>query len=128
MSYLLDTHTFLWWSLNPELLSEKIIKIIKNQTNKIYISSASCWEIVIKYNINRLELPSSPEIFISDEVQVNSFSFLPITPSHVFTILKFPDIHKDPFDRILIAQAKNEGLFFLTNDKIIKQYHVDTVW
>ena len=128
MNFLLDTCTFLWWSLNPELLSEKIVKIISNQTNKIYISSASCWEIVIKYNIDRLELPSSPDIFISDEIQINSFSILPITPPHVFELLKLPDIHKDPFDRVLIAQSKNERLSFLTKDTVIKRYHVDTIW
>ncbi len=128
MSYLLDTCTFLWWSLNPELLSERIMKIISDQTNKIYISSASCWEIVIKYNIDRLELPSSPNTFIIDEIQENSFSVLPITPPHVFELLSLPDIHKDPFDRILIAQSKNERFSFLTNDKTIQRYHVDTIW
>lgn len=128
MSYLLDTCTFLWWSLNPELLSDRILNIISDQTNKIYVSSASCWEIVIKYNINRLEIPTSPDTFIIDEIQENSFSVLPITPPHVFELLDLADIHNDPFDRILIAQSKNERLSFLTNDKIIQRYRVDTIW
>ena len=128
MSYLLDTCIFLWWSLNPELLSDRILNIISDQTNKIYVSSASCWEIVIKYNINRLEIPTSPDTFIIDEIQENSFSVLPITPPHVFELLNLPDIHNDPFDRILIAQSKNERLSFLTNDKIIQRYRVDTIW
>ena len=128
MRYLLDTCTFLWWSLSPELLTDRILNIICDQTNKIYISSASCWEIVIKYNINRLEIPTSPDTFIIDEIQKNSFSVLPITPPHVFELLNLPNIHNDPFDRILISQSKNERLPFLTNDKIIQRYRVDTIW
>ena len=128
MRYLLDTCTFLWWSLDPELLPDKILKIIGEQRNQIYLSSASCWEIVIKYNINRLEIPVSPDRFILEEIQENSFSILPITPPHVFELLNLPDIHNDPFDRILIAQSNNERLSLLTNDNIIKRYKVHAVW
>ncbi len=104
------------------------MNIICDQANKIYVSSASCWEIVIKYNINRLEIPKSSDTFIIEEIQENSFSVLPITPPHVFELVNLPDIHDDPFDRILIAQSINERLSFLTKDKIIQRYSVDTIW
>jgi PIN domain nuclease of toxin-antitoxin system len=125
---LLDTCTFLWWSLSPDQLTEKVLEIIGNQRNDIYISSATCWEIVIKYNINRLEIPTAPDNFILEEVRENSFSMLSINPSHIFELQNLPNIHNDPFDRILVAQAKNDRLSLLTNDNHIGKYNVDIVW
>ncbi|MFP4562039.1 MAG: type II toxin-antitoxin system VapC family toxin, partial [Spirochaetia bacterium] len=96
--------------------------------NQVFLSSASCWEIVIKYSLGRLDIPSSPDNFILDEIQANSFTVLSISPPHVFELLNLPDIHSDPFDRILIAQSINERIHFLTNDAAIERYNVECVW
>lgn len=128
MNYLLDTCTFLWWTLEPENLSDKVLAVIGDQGNQVFLSSASCWEIVIKYSLGRLDIPSSPDNFILDEIQANSFTVLSISPPHVFELLNLPDIHSDPFDRILIAQSINERIHFLTNDAAIERYNVECVW
>ena len=128
MRCLLDTCTFLWWSLSPELLSDRVLRVIRDQSNEVFLSSASCWEIVIKHALNRLEIPAPPDRFILDEIQENAFSVLAITPTHVFELLNLPDIHSDPFDRILVAQSRFEGLQLLTNDRTIIRYRVDTLW
>ncbi len=109
-------------------MSDKVSDIIGDQANQVFLSSASCWEIVIKYSIGRLDIPGSPDNFILDEIQANSFTVLPISPPHVFEVLNLPDIHGDPFDRMLIAQSINERMGFLTNDSTIKRYNVNCIW
>ena len=128
MKAILDTHTFLWWIIDAAKLSIRVREIIRNPDNIIYISAASAWEIVIKAKLKRITQKEQPEKLIPEEIQKNSFQVLPIHLYHALKVYELPDIHKDPFDRILVAQSKIEQLPLLTRDKNIKKYGIKVIW
>jgi len=125
MKYLMDTHIFLWWILENPKLKERVKAIIRNKHNILYLSAASTWEMLIKSGAGKLSLPDSPEIFIRRQLLLNDINILDITLQHTFALAELPLIHKDPFDRILIAQAKCENCTFITDDTLIKSYDVN---
>lgn len=125
MRYLLDTHIFVWWILDHPNLSPDVKKIISNKENEIYLSAATTWEIVIKASIGKLVFPEEPAEFIKEQLTLNDFRILNVTIDHSFGVFQLPMLHKDPFDRLLIAQAKAENLVLITDDELIKQYSVD---
>lgn len=127
MKYLLDTHIFIWWTLDHPKLSGPAKATISDKDNLIYVSSASIWEIAIKSSVGKLSLPESPEIFVRKQLEMNDFNILDITVGHSLGILDLPMHHKDPFDRILIAQAKYENMIIITDDRLIKQYKVNVM-
>lgn len=122
MRYLLDTHVFLWWACEPEKISEKIALLIRNRENEILFSTASSWEVQIKAGIGKLSFSDEWENIVSREIEKNGFQVLPVTLQHTFALKDLPPLHKDPFDRMLIAQALAEGLTLVTDDKFIRQY------
>lgn len=125
MRYLLDTHIFLWWILDQPKLSEAMKHVIAAPENDIYVSAASAWEMIIKSAVGKLSLPPSPEEFIRNQLRINRMFPLPISIEHALTIVRLPMIHKDPFDRMLIAQTMYEGLVLITDDPMIKTYQVN---
>ena len=124
MKYLLDTHIFIWWVLDNPKLSDNHKATIANTSNLIYLSSASTWEMIIKSSIGKINLPEQADIFIKKQLDLNNFHLLDIKIDHTFEILKLPFIHKDPFDRILISQARYEEMILITDDIEIKKYDV----
>ncbi|MTJ47271.1 type II toxin-antitoxin system VapC family toxin [Dolichospermum sp. UHCC 0259] len=128
MKFLLDTHAFLWWVTNAEELSNTVRKIITDPDNTILFSVVSAWEIVIKFRTGKLSLPEEPEIYIPSRLAANQFQALPIEINHVLQVANIQDYHKDPFDRILIAQSQIEKVPILTKDNLIIQYQVMTIW
>ena len=124
MSYLLDIHIFLWWVLNHPNLSRSMRATIADPNHDVYVSAASAWEMTIKSSIGKLTLPSSPERWIKEQLRLNAFLPLPISIEHALAVASLPPLHKDPFDRIIIAQANVEGLTLITDDAIIPQYAV----
>ncbi len=128
MKALLDTHTFLWWITDQPRLPQGIRKIIENGENDLLVSAASGWEIMIKFQLGRLILPEEPEAYLMDQIQKNAFQTLPIRMQHSLHIRRLPPLHKDPFDRMLIAQAHFESIPILTSDNIIARYPVEVVW
>jgi PIN domain nuclease of toxin-antitoxin system len=128
MRALLDTHTLLWWVTNDSQLSQPVREIITNPENTIYFSVASSWEIIIKYNAGKLPLPEQAPQFIESSLKINRFESLSIELSHILQIHQLPDYHRDPFDRILVAQAQVENLLLLTIDHQIKRYPIQTFW
>ena len=128
MKALIDTHVFLWVITTPEKLSKKALQIIENRSNDIFLSPVSCWEIVIKYQINKLDLPKDPNGLILEQIKESEIKILPITAEHAVNILHLPLLHKDPFDRLLISQARVEKLPIITYDSLIKKYEVDVIW
>ena len=128
MKYLLDTHAFLWFVSDDNRLSSKAKSIIKDSNNEIYFSAASAWEISIKSKLGRLKLRGNLESFIIEQLSANSFGPLAITISHSLYTEKLPQIHKDPFDRMIISQSKVENMVLITSDKKIREYKVPTVW
>jgi PIN domain nuclease of toxin-antitoxin system len=128
MKALLDTHALLWWVTNNPQLSATAQAVIVNPQNDLYISVASCWEIIIKFNTGKLPLPEPPIQFIQSCLSYNQFQSLAIDLPHILQIANLPEVHKDPFDRILIAQAQIENIPILTIDHLIVQYPVQTIW
>jgi len=128
MRYILDTHTFLWWITDLDLLSEHARHVIQDGDNTLYLSAASGWEIAIKARLGRLQLTGEPEKVIPEQMSLNAIQGLPIQMGHALRVHSLPDHHRDPFDRMLVAQSQVEGLPILTADPQIDQYEVDVVW
>src|SRR5690349_21779316 len=106
MILLLDTHTFIWWDSEPERLSETAFALCKDQTNTLLLSMASAWEIQIKYQLGKLNLRMPLADIVSSQQGSNGLKFLPISFSHILALQNLPMAHRDPFDRLLAAQAK----------------------
>lgn len=128
MKALLDTHAFLWWVTDASQLSDTAKAAIADPSNLLFLSSASVWEIVIKVGTGKLVLPEEPETYIPSRMASNRFESLPIQVSHVLQVAKLPDLHRDPFDRVLVAQSQVEQMPILTIDALIRQYPVTTIW
>lgn len=118
MRLLLDTHIFLWWVKEDKKLPKIAIEKIK-EAEEVYMSSASIWEIAIKMRLGKISADINDLI---EEIHNSHFLELPVTSHHAATTLELPDIHRDPFDRILIAQAVSEPLVLLTADPKLKKY------
>ena len=128
MRALLDTHTFLWWNLGAMELSETARAFIGDGGNEIFFSAASAWEIAIKYAKGRLELPQTPEHYVTQRLAQHRFTPLPIQLSHALQVYALPDIHQDPFDRLLVVQSQMEDLPLLSVDEEIARYEVQLIW
>jgi PIN domain nuclease of toxin-antitoxin system len=119
----LDTHTLLWWLADDPQLGRQARTLVKDARNTVMVSAASAWEISIKKAIGKLEAPEGLSNLIEDE----GFESLPITFFHGERAGTLPLLHRDPFDRMLVAQAQAEGLDVITSDDRIQQYGVQTV-
>lgn len=128
MKALLDTHVFLWWVLDDERLTAFVRDFVANGKNELFLSSASCWEMMIKAKLGRLAFPEAPEKFIPDQMNQNKLTGLPIQIVHALHIHSLPEHHKDPFDRMLIAQAQVERMPIITNDSLLAAYDVKIIW
>lgn len=128
MRALLDTHVFLWWILDDPRLSSRARRVIADGRNELFFSAASGWEIAIKAQLGRITLPEDPERFIPGQLACNGIESLPITLSHALHVHTLPLLHRDPFDRLLVAQAQLEGLPLVTADPHIPQYAVQIIW
>lgn len=128
MKCLLDTHAFIWLTTEDPKLSSIARDCILDGRTTLYLSSASIWEIVIKCSIGKLKLPGHPQTFVAKQLATNYIEELPITFKHAFHLQQLPDHHKDPFDRMLVAQAIVEKLSIITIDQLIAQYPVKTIW
>ena len=128
MKLLLDTHTFLWWITDDPRLSSRVQSLIADKTNELWLSVASAWEIAIKAQLGRLRLPDDAPQFVITQLALNAIQTLPIQRRHALHVYKLPLHHRDPFDRLLVAQSKIENLPLVTADAQINEYAVDTVW
>jgi PIN domain nuclease of toxin-antitoxin system len=125
---LLDTHAFLWWIAGDERLSMLASQAIADGRNEIFVSAASVWEIAIKGRLGRLNIPGDPGQFIGGQMIENSFRGLPIVAGHALRVWELPDHHRDPFDRMLVAQAQVEGLTLVSRDPEVSRYDVEVIW
>lgn len=128
MNCLLDTCTFLWLTDRAENLSPAAREIIEDSSNRIVLSQISTLEIQIKYNRGKLPLGIPPHEFIPQAIQKFSLTYLPLEDEHIYAKAKLPLHHRDPFDRLLIAQALHEGLALLTPDPLISLYPIRVIW
>lgn len=127
MRLLLDTHCLLWARAAPARLSPQARAALTDSRHQLFVSVASVWEIVIKHALGRLELAHAPESLVPRLIAATQAVTLPIEPSHALRVARLPLHHRDPFDRILIAQAQVERLTILTADKRFSAYHVDVL-
>ncbi|XGV94596.1 MAG: type II toxin-antitoxin system VapC family toxin [Leptolyngbya sp. BL-A-14] len=128
MKLLLDTQAFLWFVLNDRALSRVACDLIVDPLNDILLSPASCWEIAIKVSLGKYKIPTSFETWIEQQIQVNELELLPIKVAHIAAIVAMPFHHKDPFDRLLVAQALTEKIPIISVDAVLDQYSVVRCW
>lgn len=125
---LLDTHVFIWLDIVPQKLSTTAKHVLTDSNQQLYLSLVSVWEMQIKMQLNKLSLQNSLRETIQSQQQVNGIQLLPIRLDHVLAVASLPFHHRDPFDRLLIAQTRVEALRLLTNDGDIQKYDVETIW
>lgn len=128
MKLLLDTHTFIWWDSSPQKLSSKALALCQNPENSLLVSVASIWEIQIKLQLGKLSLNLPLTEVIESQQVTNNIELLPITIAHVLALNNLPTHHKDPFDRLLIAQANIEDAVLVSCDSIFAKYPVKIDW
>jgi PIN domain nuclease of toxin-antitoxin system len=128
MDVLLDTHTMLWFLWDDSRLSGPAKSLIEDADNRKLVSIASCWEIAIKVGLGKVELGEPSRSFLPREIDRNNFELLPISIDHATTVEGLAAYHRDPFDRMLIAQAMTEKLPVVSADVVFDQYGVSRLW
>jgi PIN domain nuclease of toxin-antitoxin system len=127
MDLLLDTHSLIWFLNGDEKLSDKVKIAIEDSNNSKIVSIASIWEIAIKISLDKFRFPKGFKHFL-DMVEENGLEILPITFEHAMVLSTLEFIHRDPFDRLLIAQCMADNLILATKDDNIKRYNIKTIW
>lgn len=127
MKILLNTHIFLWMMDAPEPLTPAADALARDFNNELFLSVASIWEIQIKFNLHKLTLSQSLPILIQSQREANKIQILPIELRHVYALSDLPQHHRDPFDRLLIAQAHSEAMPLLTADAVFAAYNVSVL-
>ena len=128
MRVLLDTHTLLWFALTDSKLSGPATALIMDPANEKLVSPASYWEIAIKISINKYALSKPYDVFMHEAIDMNGFSYLHIEPKHTAALTTLPFHHKDPFDRLLTAQAIVEDIPIISGDPAFDAYPVKRLW
>ena len=121
---LLDTHVWLWMNGSPSLLSQRAEEILADEENQLCLSAVSAWEIAIKFALGKLELPLPPERYVSSRMTANGVRPIPIQHDHAIQAGALPPHHRDPFDRMLVAQAQQLEMQLMTDDQKIGLYDV----
>jgi len=125
---LLDTSAFLWWITEHQSLSQRARDLISDADNEVWFSVVSSWEIVIKAGLGRVQLPEKVERFLPKQVGANGFQVLPVHLRHTLRVAGLPVLHRDPFDRLLVAQAIVEGFTIVSGDQQLSRYPVAVEW
>lgn len=128
MNVLLDTHVFIWLDSVPERLSDKALVVCQDQNNALYLSMASVWEMQIKQQLGKLNLKLPLKRLIEEQCANNGLQILPIEIDHIYALNELPLHHNDPFDRMILAQAKLENLDLVSADTVFSHYDVDLIW
>jgi PIN domain nuclease of toxin-antitoxin system len=128
MKYLLDTHAFLWWVFDDAQLPDRVRLLVADPAHRIFVSSASAWEITTKYRLGKLPSAGAVAQDVADAVGQAGFAELPISMAHAQRAGSWPQKHRDPFDRVLAAQSALEDLPFVTSDKAFRDFGIRCVW
>ena len=128
MRYLLDTHTFIWLAAKPDCLSGTALDIVADTKNELLLSAASGWETALLWKLNRIELPQEPALFIPEVIASLSLTPTPINFAPAIAAATLPFIHRDPFDRLLVATALQEKIAIISKDRMLVEYGVEVVW
>jgi PIN domain nuclease of toxin-antitoxin system len=127
MRILLDSHIFLWWVAGERRLPAKVRKVIGSSRNECFLSHASVWEMAIKSALGKLRLPTTVGKFVSEQCEINGFTLLPLSLEHIVAVERLPMHHRDPFDRLLVAQAHIEDMMLATRDRTLKAYGIKVI-
>jgi PIN domain nuclease of toxin-antitoxin system len=122
---LLDTHVWLWTLVSPERIPQESLDLLSNPDNELYLSAASTWEIAIKYCLGKLPLPEPPALFVPSRLSRDGVISLPVEHAHTLAVAELPPHHNDPFDRLLVAQARIERMSLASVDAVLKKYEVE---
>jgi PIN domain nuclease of toxin-antitoxin system len=128
MKLLVDTHTYIWWGIDPAKLSLTAADALSQTESEIYVSVVSLWEMAIKSQLGKLTLPVPLQVFAARLREENRVRTLPVAETHVYAHTALSAIHRDPFDRMLVAQSLSEGLVLVTRDPRIREYGIPTLW
>lgn len=128
MRVLLDTHTFLWWIDDSPQLSDRARATIAEGSNDLFLSAASGWEIAIKAQLGKIRVQGELDAFMAAQLHQNNISVLSIQLAHALHVASLPLLHRDPFDRLLVAQGRLEDMPILTADPLMQQYDIVTLW
>lgn len=128
MRALIDTHTFLWLALDDSKLSRAVLPVVSDPANTLVFSMASAWELAIKAGRGKLQLRITLEELIIDAPNRLLLESLQIAPAHLVAVARLPEHHKDPFDRLLVAQAQVEGLPLISADAVLDAYGIRRMW
>jgi len=124
MNLLLDTHIFLWFISNDKKLSNEWRNLISIKQNNVYVSVISLWEVILKYQLGKINFPESPEIYIPKQRKRHQLKNINLDEQSVTELIKLPLLHRDPFDRMLMSQAIANKLIFITVDSKIREYSI----
>ncbi len=127
MRLLLDTHVFLWL-VQQEPIPPRVLMQLENSSNELYISVVTPWEMQVKVGAGKLSLTGPAGSIVQKQLADSSMSLLPITLDHIDTLSRLPNHHRDPFDRLLVAQAIHDGLTLVSSDQAIAQYAAPVLW
>jgi PIN domain nuclease of toxin-antitoxin system len=128
MKVLIDTHVFIWWTNEPARLSPSVYTLLTDPTTEPMLSMVSIWEMQIKISLGKLALKSPLPELVEDEIERNKFQLMSIELPHIYAVGSLPLYHRDPFDRLLIAQASVEKLSILSIDEVFDDYGIDRRW
>jgi PIN domain nuclease of toxin-antitoxin system len=128
MKLLLATHTFIWWDSEPAKLSAQALALCQDRQNVLLLSVVSVWEMQVKLQLGKLRLTLPLKEIIETQQQTNNIEVLPVTLAHVLALENLPTHHKDPFDRLLVAQAIVEKAVLISSDQNVVKYPVNVVW
>ncbi len=128
MRVLLDTHVLIWWAADDPRLSRRARSVLGDRTNELWFSVAGAWELVIKCQVGKLTLPEPAATYVPSRLSWYGVELLPVEMRHVLGVAELPLHHRDPFDRLLVAQCRLENLPIVTADPRIVQYQVETIW
>jgi PIN domain nuclease of toxin-antitoxin system len=126
MNLLLDSHVFIWWI--EDALPSAIRSACMDADNRLFISAISAWELQIKQDLGKLKLSLSVQALFDRQLSGNGLELLPIKLEHIWALADLPRLHGDPFDRLLIAQARHEGLTLVSADAVMRDYPVEVLW
>ncbi|MFO7542442.1 MAG: type II toxin-antitoxin system VapC family toxin [Thiobacillus sp.] len=126
MKLLLDSHVFIWWI--EDALPQAIRDACTDADNRVFISAASAWELQIKQDLGKLKLSLPIQALFDQQLSRNGLEFLPIKPEHIWALADLPRLHGDPFDRLLVAQARHEDLTLVSADAVMQGYPVEVLW
>ena len=128
MKFLLDTGVWLWSVGSVDRLNKKARELLADGTQELYFSAASSWEIAIKASLGKLSLPDSPASYVPSRLAMQGIQNLPVLTKHALAVYDLPMHHADPFDRLLVAQARTESMVLLTSDKMFRKYRINLLW